>query len=68
VINIELEVHQAAAVRHALYLHTKEDSIEFPSARVAILREAINILDKEIEKVIDEQVNTQVSETSSEDS
>tara|TARA_B100002019_G_C20843911_1_gene391283 strand:- start:300 stop:506 length:207 start_codon:yes stop_codon:yes gene_type:complete len=67
-INIELEVRQAAAVRHALYLHTKEDSIEFPSARVAILREAINILDKEIEKVIDEQVNTQVSETSSEDS
>lgn len=57
-INIELEVRQAAAVRHALYLHTKEDSIEFPSARVAILREAINILDKEIEKVIDEQVNT----------
>ena len=67
-INIKLEVRQAAAVRHALYLHTKEDSIEFPSARVAILREAINILDKEIEKVIDEQVNTQVSETSSEDS
>ena len=67
-INIELKVRQAAAVRHALYLHTKEDSIEFPSARVAILREAINILDKEIEKVIDEQVNTQVSETSSEDS
>ena len=67
-INIELEVRQAAAVRHALYLHTKEDSIEFPSARVAILREAINILDKEIEKVIDEQINTQVSETSSEDS
>jgi hypothetical protein len=67
-INIELEVRQAAAVRHALYLHTKEDSIEFPSARVAILREAINILDKEIEKVIDEQVNTQISETSSKDS
>ena len=67
-INIELEVRQAAAVRHALYLHTKEDSIEFPSARVAILREAIKILDQEIEKVIDEQVNTQVSETSSEDS
>ena len=67
-INIELEVRQAAAVRHALYLHTKEDSIEFPSARVAILREAINILDKEIEKVIDEQLNIQVSETSSEDS
>ena len=67
-INIKLEVRQAAAVRHALYLHTKEDSIEFPSARVAILREAINILDKEIEKVIDEELNSEVSETSSKDS
>ena len=45
-INIEMELRQAAAVRHALFLHTKEDSVEFPSARVALLRDAIRILMK----------------------
>ena len=59
-INIELEVRQSAAVRHALYLHTKEDSIEFPSQRTIEIREAIVLLDEEISK--------QVSETSKEDS
>ena len=48
-INIQLELRQAAAVRHALYLHTKEDSVEFPSARVALLRDAIRIFDEVIE-------------------
>lgn len=53
-IKLELEIRQAAAVRHALYLHTKDDSVQFPSARVAVLRDAIGILDREIEKAIGE--------------
>jgi hypothetical protein len=59
VINIELELRQAAAVRHALYLHTKEDSVEFPSVRVALLRDAIRIFDEVIEKEIDAKEKNQ---------
>jgi len=60
VINIELELRQAAAVREALFRSTSQDSYEFPSQRTIEIREAIIILDEEISK--------QVSETSKEDS
>ena len=59
-INIELELRQAAAVRDALYRSTAQDSYEFPSQRTIEIREAIVILDEEI--------SSQVSETSKEDS
>ncbi len=59
-INIELELRQAAAVREALFRSTSQDSYEFPSQRTIEIREAIIILDEEISK--------QVSETSKEDS
>lgn len=48
-MNIEMTPEQANAVRYALFLHTKDDSVEFPSARVKLLREVIDILDKNIE-------------------
>ena len=59
-INIELELRQAAAVREALFRSTSQDSYEFPSQRTIEIREAIVLLDEEIGK--------QVSETSKEDS
>ena len=59
-INIELELRQAAAVREALFRSTSQDSYEFPSQRTIEIREAIIILDEEI--------SSQVSETSKEDS
>ena len=59
-INIELELRQAAAVREALFRSTSQDSYEFPSQRTIEIRKAIIILDEEISK--------KVSETSSEDS
>ena len=59
-INIELELRQAAAVREALFRSTSQYSYEFPSQRTIEIREAIVILDEEISK--------KVSEASSEDS
>ncbi len=59
-INIELELRQAAAVREALFRSTSQDSYEFPSQRTIEIRKAIVILDEEISK--------KVSETSKEDS
>ena len=59
-VTVTLELRQAAAVRDALFRSTKEDSYEFPSQRTIEIREAIVILDEEI--------SSQVSETSKEDS
>jgi len=53
-INIQLELRQAAAVRDALYRSTAKDSYEFPSQRTIEIREAIVILDKQIEESINE--------------
>ena len=49
-IKLKLEVRQAAAVRQALHLATAQDSYEFPSVRTQELRDAISLLDKELEK------------------
>ena len=38
-INLELTTEQAKAAIYALLLHTKDDSVEFPSDRVKLLRE-----------------------------
>ena len=53
-INLELTSEQANALRYAMFLHTKDDSYEFPSDRVVLLREAMSILDKEIERELEE--------------
>ena len=51
-INLELTTEQT--VRSSLstlyFLHTKDDSVEFPSDRVKLLREVIYALDNEIEQ------------------
>ena len=54
-INVELELRQAAAVREALFRSTSQDSYEFPSQRTVEIREAIRILDEEIEKVVNSE-------------
>ena len=50
-INIDLKVniHDAALVREYLFLHTKQDSYEFPSQRTVIIRNFIRQLDEQIE-------------------
>ena len=47
-INLELTTEQAKAI-YALILHTKDDSVDFPSDRVKLLREVIYALDNEID-------------------
>ena len=49
-INIEMELRQAAAVREALFRSTAQDSYEFPSQRTIEIREAIILLDSAIEE------------------
>ena len=50
-INIDLKVniHDAALVREYLFLHTKQDSYEFPSQRTVTIRNFIRQLDEQIE-------------------
>ena len=48
-INLELTTEQARAAIYALILHTKDDSVEFPSDRVKLLREVIYNLDQAID-------------------
>ena len=50
-INIDLKVniHDAALIRAFLFLHTKQDSYEFPSQRTVIIRDFIRQLDEQIE-------------------
>lgn len=48
-INLELTTEQARAAIYALILHTKDDSVDFPSDRVKLLREVIYNLDQTID-------------------
>jgi hypothetical protein len=48
-MKIEMTPKQATAVRQALLLHTKDDSVSFPSNRVKLIREVIFNLDHAIE-------------------
>ena len=48
-INLKVNIHDAALVRAYLFLHTKKDSYEFPSARTVIIRKFIQNLDEQIE-------------------
>ena len=48
-INLELTSEQANALGYALFLHTKDDSVDFPSDRVKLLREVIYNLDQAID-------------------
>tara|TARA_A200000159_G_scaffold90631_1_gene84144 strand:+ start:557 stop:748 length:192 start_codon:yes stop_codon:yes gene_type:complete len=57
VINLKMIPEEANALRYALFLHTKDDSDEFPSLRVQLLRGIINRLDIEIERDFEERQN-----------
>ena len=48
-IDLKLNIHQAALIREYLFLHTKQDSYEFPSQRTVIIRDFIRQLDEQIE-------------------
>ena len=48
-MKIEMTREQATAVHYALLLHTKDDSISFPSNRVKLIREVIFNLGHAIE-------------------
>jgi hypothetical protein len=48
-VDLKLNIHDAALVREYLFLHTKQDSYEFPSQRTVIIRNFIQQLDEQIE-------------------
>jgi len=48
-IDLKLNIHDAALVRAYLFLHTKQDSYEFPSQRTVVIRNFIQQLDEQIE-------------------
>ena len=48
-IDLKLNIHDAALVRAYLFLHTKQDSYEFPSQRTLIIRDFIRQVDEQIE-------------------
>jgi hypothetical protein len=48
-VDLKLNIHDAALVREYLFLHTKQDSYEFPSQRTVIIRDFIQQLDEQIE-------------------
>jgi hypothetical protein len=60
-INLKMIPEEANALSYALFLHTKDDSIEFPSSRVQLLRGIINRLDIEIERDFEERQNESAS-------
>ena len=51
-INIELELRQAAVIREALVRSTSQDSYEFPSQRTVEIRKVIVELDEKIEEAL----------------
>ena len=54
-INIELEVRQAAEIREALFRSTAQDSYEFPAARTVEIRKVIVALDEKIEEALNNE-------------
>ena len=48
-IDLKLSIADAALVRSYLFLHTKQDSYEFPSRRTVSIRNFIRQLDEQIE-------------------
>ena len=48
-IKLEMEPREAAALAHALFLHTKDDSEFFASERVQVIRRVLHRLYKEID-------------------
>lgn len=67
-INLEMDKYDAIVLRHTLFMHTKDHPGFFSDERILKIREISQQLDKEIQRVIDEKTDSQVSKTSSKDS
>jgi len=46
---LKVDHHDAALIRQYLFLHTKQDSYEFPGQQTVVIREFIKQLDEQIE-------------------
>jgi hypothetical protein len=51
-IDVTLDLHDAAAVRAALFQATAQDSYEFPGTRTQAIRRVIVALDEKIEEAV----------------
>tara|TARA_B100000902_G_scaffold344815_1_gene350432 strand:- start:56 stop:259 length:204 start_codon:yes stop_codon:yes gene_type:complete len=55
-IDLTIGLHDAAAVRAALFQMTAQDSYEFPGTRTQAIRRVIVALDEKIEAAVDAAV------------
>ena len=62
-IKLEMESHEAAALAHALFLHTKDDSEFFASERVQLIRGVLHRLYKEIDVDFEQRQEALKNET-----
>lgn len=62
-INLEMNPREAAAVAHALFLHTKDDSEFFASERVQVIRGVLARLHKEIDVDFEQRQEALKNET-----
>lgn len=62
-IKLELEPREAAALAHALFLHTKDDSEFFASERVQVIRGVLGRLHKEIDVDFEQRQEALKNET-----
>lgn len=62
-IKLELEPREAAALAHALFLHTKDDSEFFASERVQLIRGVLHRLHKEIDVDFEQRQEALKNET-----
>jgi hypothetical protein len=62
-IKLELEPREAAALAHALFLHTKYDSEFFASERVQVIRGVLTRLHKEIDVDFEQRQEALKNET-----
>jgi hypothetical protein len=53
VINLQMNMHDAVVLRHALFMHTKDHPGFFSDERILTIREISQELDREIEKEFD---------------
>ena len=62
-INLEMNPREAAAIAHALFLHTKDDSEFFASERVQVIRGVLARLHKEIDVDFEQRQEALKNET-----
>ena len=62
-INLEMNPREAAALAHALFIHTKDDSEFFASERVQVIRGILARLYKEIDLDFEQRQEALKNET-----